>query len=136
MILLVDDDDMILRVLPEILMSQGYEVITASGGQDAIDYLVDRTTPNPELVLLDLQMPDVDGNAVLAYIQSVDWESRGGQPTILILTAYPGDIDRDLVSLTKGVYEKPLYGQKLYDVIRQYATKREDRDADDETLKL
>ncbi len=58
-ILLVEDEPDIRQDLAEILTDEGYEVATAPHGRDALEQM--RTGPLPDLVLLDLMMPVMDG---------------------------------------------------------------------------
>ncbi|MBI4862420.1 MAG: response regulator [Candidatus Riflebacteria bacterium] len=66
-ILIVDDEETILDLLSEALFADGYEVMTASNGACALDRM--RETP-PDLVLLDLYMPVMDGYEVLEKIRA------------------------------------------------------------------
>jgi CheY-like chemotaxis protein len=59
-ILVVDDDADVRIALTELLELEGYEVVTATNGQEALDYL-GHASELPALVLLDLRMPMVDG---------------------------------------------------------------------------
>ena len=61
-VLVVDDDPQLLRALRITLTARGYEVITATNGRDALG-AASRTPP--ELVILDLGLPDLDGVAVI-----------------------------------------------------------------------
>jgi twitching motility two-component system response regulator PilH len=76
-ILLCDDSPVERLALAHFLRGQGYAVDEAADGDAAILHLKNRTI---DLVLLDLQMPDVDGFAVLKYLQ----EHRRALPTILL----------------------------------------------------
>lgn len=58
-VLIVEDDDDIREVMIEILTESGYSVCSARHGADALEQL--RTGPKPELILLDLTMPVMDG---------------------------------------------------------------------------
>jgi CheY-like chemotaxis protein len=60
-ILVVDDDASILETVGEILAQEGYHVVKATGGEEALA-LIRRT--KPELILLDMRMPGMDGWAV------------------------------------------------------------------------
>ena len=57
-ILVVDDDRLVVDLAKHALQSKGYEVITAQDGQDALEILKQKT---PDLILLDVQMPIMDG---------------------------------------------------------------------------
>jgi two-component system chemotaxis response regulator CheY len=58
-ILIVEDDADIRFILEDLLTAQGYEIILARHGGEALNYL--RKGPPPHLILLDLMMPEVDG---------------------------------------------------------------------------
>ena len=65
-ILLVDDEPGILRVLSIKLRVSGYDVITASHGQEALDLI---RSASPDIVLLDVIMPGIDGFEVLKELR-------------------------------------------------------------------
>ena len=77
LILIVDDDLGIRQAATEILLDEGYLVVTASNGREALDFL--RTSPvRPALILLDLSMPEMDG-----------WAFRGEQKHDPVLHSIP-----------------------------------------------
>jgi two-component system, cell cycle response regulator CpdR len=61
-VLLVDDDPLVRAVAAEMLEDLGCEVVTAAGGRQAIDVLL--TDARIEIVITDVNMPDIDGFAV------------------------------------------------------------------------
>jgi len=65
-ILVVDDEDDILNFLELVLSEKGYDVATASGGQEA---LTKAQLVRPDLVLLDIMMPQMDGWEVLKLLR-------------------------------------------------------------------
>lgn len=65
-ILLVDDEQSLLEVFAETLQLSGFEVIKADSGIDAI---AKAKTDNPDLILLDQIMPDMNGNDVLKILK-------------------------------------------------------------------
>ncbi len=65
-VLVVDDDVGILRMVRRILELEGYSVIMASNGEAALNMLVEK---DPDLVLLDIMMPDIDGYVVCQNIR-------------------------------------------------------------------
>ena len=72
-ILVVDDEDDILHFLEMVLREKGYQVTTASGGHEA---LTRAQIDKPDLVLLDIMMPQMDGWEVLKLLR-VDDDTRG-----------------------------------------------------------
>jgi DNA-binding response OmpR family regulator len=87
LILVVDDDRKILRLLRIELTAQGFQVLMAERGQDAIE-LVERQ--RPDLVVLDIIMPGMDGLEVLKRLR----ESTG--VPVILLTAKGTDADKIL----------------------------------------
>ena len=77
-ILVVDDDPEIRAILRGLLEGSGYLVETASGGQQVIDSFPE---PSPDLMVLDLAMPGLDGWGVLERLQG-----RGRLPPVLLLS--------------------------------------------------
>jgi len=79
-ILIVDDDQNILRLYKEELEEEGYAVVTASNGQEAMEQF-DKEAP--DLVTLDILLPDIDGIKLLRQMK----EKRPRLPVIMS-TAY------------------------------------------------
>lgn len=99
-ILVVDDDPDILDALTMILESQGYQVVTA---RDGIEGLANLKAEKPDLMILDLLMPKMDGWAVCKELQDPRWSKykgytypnfnlgeRGSQPPSLRAGNWPG----------------------------------------------
>jgi CheY-like chemotaxis protein len=63
-ILVIEDDDSIRELLVELLQSEGYQVASASNGLEGLKYL--ESHENPDLILMDLMMPVMDGYAFRA----------------------------------------------------------------------
>lgn len=66
-ILLVDDDDLIRCTVPDMLEALGHEVVAVSGGLEALQRVQSGLVP--ELVILDLSMPGMDGEETLARLR-------------------------------------------------------------------
>jgi DNA-binding response OmpR family regulator len=79
-IMVVDDERNILKLYQVELEDEGYTVVTANSGKEALE-VFDRE--NPDIVTLDILMPDMDGIQVLRYLK----EKRPTVPVIM-LTAY------------------------------------------------
>ena len=68
-VLIVDDEPEVRQVILEFLSSRGYDVIAAEGGIEAVAMV---EASRPDLVLLDVAMPDVDGVETLRRIVAID----------------------------------------------------------------
>lgn len=79
-VLIVDDDASILRMLRLVFQGDGFEVITATNGREALDVIGRQT---PAVIVLDLEMPVMDGRACFRELRS-----RGDATPVLILSAY------------------------------------------------
>lgn len=87
-ILIVDDDSDITRLVSYNLMQSGFEAVTADNGQKALE-LVQKQPP--DLIILDLMLPDVDGMEVCRTLRGHDGSRR---IPIIMLTARTEEIDR------------------------------------------
>jgi OmpR family response regulator RpaB len=110
-ILVVDDDPDILDAVTMILESQGYQVVTA---RDGIEGLATLKSENPDLMILDLMMPKMDGFGVCKELQDPRWSKHKNIP-ILILTSVREDASRRRYELETGLeldvddyIEKPM----------------------------
>jgi DNA-binding response OmpR family regulator len=91
-ILLVDDEPTLLDTLALNLRASGYEVVTARDGAAALDVA---RAEQPDLIVLDLMMPEIDGLTVCRSLRQVS------ETPILILTARTGELDK-IVGLESG----------------------------------
>jgi len=117
-ILVVDDDPDILEALTMILESQGYQVVTA---RDGLEGLATLKAENPDLMILDLLMPKMDGFAVCKELQDPRWSKSKDMP-ILILTSVREEASRRRYELETGLelnvddyVEKPVSPDILLD---------------------
>src|SRR5512147_271945 len=101
-ILIVDDEESIRKSLKDILGDEGYEVVTAASGREALDVLAES---QPSLALLDIAMPDMDGIETLRRFK----EARPDMQVVMI-TGH-GTIDTAVQTTKMGAYDflqKPL----------------------------
>jgi DNA-binding response OmpR family regulator len=97
-ILVVDDDPDILDALVMILESKGYEITKAHDGVEAIERIV---AEKPDLMILDLLMPKMDGFRVFKKLQEPSWSEYSKMP-ILILTSVREEASRRRYELETG----------------------------------
>ncbi len=110
-ILIIDDESELLDVLKDVLEEEKYQVFCASSGSNGI---LLNEQENPDLVLLDLRMPEMDGIETLRNIRKSDDKVR-----IVILTGYGcPDTIRDAADLNVSEYlSKPFENEDLVSVI-------------------
>jgi two-component system cell cycle response regulator DivK len=103
-ILVVDDDPGNLKLAVTVLEGAGYEALSATSGAEGIAAALAHA---PDLVLLDIQMPDMDGIAALQRLRA---DTRTAQIKVVALTALAmkGDRERLLVEGFDGYLEKPI----------------------------
>ena len=113
-ILVIDDDDDIRAVLAMVLDEAGFRVVTAANGREALEHL--REDPQPDVILLDLMMPEMDGYQFRAE-QQRDPALRA-IPT-LIVTA--GTVTPRVEELgAEAILRKPVSLRRLVDTIRRF----------------
>jgi two-component system chemotaxis response regulator CheY len=110
-VLVVDDDPDILEALSEILEVEGFEIRRAKNGQEALDKL---GPPPPQLILLDLMMPVMDG---FEFAQRLRERGERGVP-VIVLSA-----DRNVGTKAReigavGHLAKPFELNELLDMVR------------------
>jgi len=91
-ILLVDDEPTLLETLALNLRTSGYEVVTASDGATALEMA---NSESPDLIVLDLMMPELDGLTVCRNLR------QASDTPILVLTARTGELDK-IIGLESG----------------------------------
>ena len=108
-ILVVEDNNRNRRLLKILLESRGYEVIEAVTGEEAMRYLSDS---KPDLILMDIQLPNVDGLELTRDIKS---NPQTADIPIVAVTAYAmkGDRERILEAGCDGYISKPIDTRKL-----------------------
>ncbi|ABI57963.1 sigma-54-dependent transcriptional regulator [Alkalilimnicola ehrlichii MLHE-1] len=107
-ILVVDDEQEIRDLVEEILKDEGYRVRTAHDGASAREAMRD---PVPDLVLLDIWMPDVDGVTLLK-----EWTEGGGPACPVVMMSGHGTVETAVEATRLGAWdfiEKPLSMPKL-----------------------
>jgi CheY-like chemotaxis protein/HPt (histidine-containing phosphotransfer) domain-containing protein len=114
-ILLVDDGLVNQQVASRLLEVRGHQVVVASNGREAL-----RTLQNSsfDLVLMDVQMPEMDGYETTAMIRHNERETGGHLP-IIAMTAHAmkGDRERCLEAGMDGYLTKPIHAKALYETV-------------------
>ncbi len=115
-ILLVDDEGAYARVISEVLDSYGLQVRTASNAVEALSILGDW---QPDAILLDIMMPEVDGVILMRMLRTApDW---GGVPIIAVSAkASPKERKEIMASGADAFLAKPFTARELRAVIRRF----------------
>jgi CheY-like chemotaxis protein len=112
-VLVVDDEEDIRQTLQFLLADEGYDVVTADDGEEALDLIP--LLPSPAVILLDLQMPRLDGYGVL--LDLAKHPEQRDRHAIFLLTANIGLLSPDMVRLLARegipVLSKPFDVDKL-----------------------
>jgi CheY-like chemotaxis protein len=119
-ILLVEDHNLIRELVQEMLELAGYKVMAARDHDDAFR-MMEEATPN--LILLDIQLPGLDGYAVLRHLRG---DLRFNKIPVIALTAYAMDDDRQkgLEAGFDGYLTKPIERILLLESIQALLAKR------------
>ncbi len=115
-VLVVDDNDANLHLVRFILEKHGFEAIEARNGTEGVELAI---REKPDLVLLDVQLPDIDGLEVAKRIRASEAD---GRIPIIALTSYamPGDRERMLAAGCNGYIAKPIDVRTFIAEIERY----------------
>ncbi len=115
-ILYIEDNDQNFYLVSFILSAKGYEVLRARDGREGVDLA---STTNADLILLDIQLPVMDG-----YATARELRKNPGLAAIPIvaLTSYAmaGDREKALAAGCNGYIEKPINPKTFTEQIEQY----------------
>ena len=114
LILVADDDDVLRRLLRQFLKHNGYSVVEAVNGVDAIDLFQSK---KPDLVLLDAKMPMMDGFQACREMKK---KPRGGKVPVVMVTALEDDnsVDRAFSAGAEDYITKPIHWPVLRQRVR------------------
>ena len=115
-ILIVEDNEESLYLARFILEKEGYEVIEARDGLEALDKTSRET---PDLILMDMQLPKLDGYETTRRIKADD---RLAKIPVIALTAYAmkGDREKTLEAGCSGYIEKPIDPTSFVEDLKKY----------------
>lgn len=112
-IILVEDDAWIRTFLRDVLIDEGFVVSEAADGRTGLRMCLEDP---PDLILLDLAMPEVTGRDVLHELKR---SRRTRQVPVLIISAYTRVLSQDEAQGAAGVLRKPLVLEELIDTLRR-----------------
>ncbi len=117
-ILLVEDNVVNQRVAARLLEKRGHSVVVAADGHDSLKAL---ERERFDLVLMDIQMPEMDGMEATAKIREMEGLTGRRQPVVALTAhAMKGDLERYLAAGMDGCLTKPIRAQELNDLLEKY----------------
>jgi len=113
-VLVVDDDPVVIRLVKEILKTQGYLVETA---KDGIDAMIMVKNNRPDLIILDIMMPELNGYDVLKTLKFSDEYKK---IPVILLTAREQELDKRISQMMGIDYlQKPLDREVFLNKVQQ-----------------
>ncbi len=118
-ILVVEDNPKNMKLVRDVLQFAGYEVIEATSGEDGVRLAAQR---EPHLILMDLQLPGIDGAEALRRIRG---DGAGGVPVVAV-TASAMNEDRARVYAAgfDGYVQKPISVRELQQQVHDFLNTR------------
>ena len=118
-ILIVEDNEKNMYLMNFILTKKGYEVVKAETGEKGVETAIKE---RPDLVLMDIQLPGIDGFEATKQIRGSD---ANGEIPIVAITSYAmaGDKERVLAAGCNGYIEKPINPDTFVAEIEEYIKK-------------
>jgi two-component system cell cycle response regulator DivK len=119
-ILVVEDNELNMKLFRDVLVATGYRTLAATSGGEAVELA---TEHEPDLVLMDIQLPDLGGVQALGRLRASD---RTASIPVLALTAQAmdGDRERFLAAGFDGYLSKPVNVRELIDTVRLHCERR------------
>ena len=118
-VLVVEDNEKNMKLVRDVLQATGYRTLEATTGEDAIELVLSHA---PALVLMDVQLPGIDGVEALARLRR---DERTAAIPVLALTAQAmqGDRERFLDAGFDGYLSKPVNVAELITAVRELCTR-------------
>jgi two-component system cell cycle response regulator DivK len=116
-ILVVEDNEKNMKLFRDVLQAAGYRTLEATTGGEAVALAADHA---PDLVLMDIQLPDIDGVEALGRLRA---NERTASVPVLALTAQAmeGDRERFLAAGFDGYLSKPVNVTDLVASVKRYS---------------
>jgi two-component system cell cycle response regulator DivK len=115
-ILVVEDNEKNMKLFRDVLDASGYRTLEAATGERAVELVFEH---RPDLVLMDIQLPDIDGIEALSRLRADD---RTASVPVLALTAQAmeGDRERFLAAGFDGYLSKPVDIAEFVATVKRY----------------
>jgi two-component system cell cycle response regulator DivK len=115
-VLIVEDNEKNMKLFRDVLSAKGYATLEATSGEEAVDLAVAHA---PQLVLMDIRLPEIDGVEALQRLRS---DERTSSIPVLALTAQAmsGDRERFLAAGFDGYVPKPVDITELVGLVSEH----------------
>ena len=119
-VLIIEDNPDSMKLISFILEKQGYKTLLAETGEKGLEIAFNE---KPDFIMLDIQLPGIDGLEVLQKIRNAEPD---GRIPIIALTSYAmsGDREKMMASGCNGYIEKPIDPGRIIDQIREVLENR------------
>ena len=115
-ILIVEDNEKNMKLLRDILQHKGHMTIEAATGGDGVRLALER---RPDLILMDIQLPDIDGIAALREIRKV--AALDATPVIAVsASVMPDDQHKIITSGFDAFITKPINLKQFFDTVQRF----------------
>jgi two-component system cell cycle response regulator DivK len=123
-ILVVEDNELNMKLFRDVLVATGYRTLEATRGGQAVELAAEHA---PDLVLMDIQLPDIDGAHALRRLRA---DQRTAAIPVLAVTAQAmdGDRERFLAEGFDGYLSKPVNVHELIGTVRLHCGRRSRRE--------
>jgi CheY-like chemotaxis protein len=118
-ILVVDDEPTLVRLMEFILAKQGHTMLVANNGEEALEKA---RSERPDLILLDIMMPRIDGYDVARTIRA-DPQIRETPIIMLSAKAHDEDIEKGMEVGVNEYITKPFAPDRLVEVVNDYLSR-------------
>ena len=112
-VLVIEDDPLVCILLQDILQEEGYQVLLAKNGEQAMVIL---TTARPDLVTLDLNLPGIGGDVVLKELRKQDTTKELPVIVVSALESIPPEVQK----LAQAIIQKPFEIDRLLSTIHRF----------------
>jgi two-component system cell cycle response regulator DivK len=118
-VLIVEDNGKNMKLVRDVLQATGYSTLEATTGEDAVELALSQA---PALVLMDVQLPGIDGVEALERLRQ---DERTASIPVLALTAQAmsGDRERFLEAGFDGYLAKPVDVRELIEAVREHCSR-------------
>jgi two-component system cell cycle response regulator DivK len=115
-VLVVEDNERNMKLFRDVLQASGFRTLEATTGESAVELVFEQ---RPDLVLMDIQLPDIDGVEALERVRADD---RFASVPVLALTAQAmeGDRERFLAAGFDGYLSKPVNIAEFVATVKHY----------------